>query len=217
MKKLVVLFIILSFALPSEAFFWNKKNKALENELQGKGYAGNLPDIEEKSEQRKQKIKVTTPVYTPQDNFDNPSDLKPVPKDNPAFIDIIQKKDKTSQYVNDANYIIPMLEKLYDCIDDGENLQLFVSKANVLTANADYLIEKYSGKPESYYESYKKLSEVNRYTKTIMTLRREAVTYQKYLAYQESGSIYNPANIEQQLDYLKDEIKSAILLLREEN
>ena len=50
-----------------------------------------------------------------------------------------------------------------------------------------------------------------------MTLRREAVTYQKYLAYQESGSIYNPANIEQQLDYLKDEIKSAILLLREEN
>ena len=77
-------------------------------------------------------------------------------------------------------------------------------------------MEKYDGKPESYYESFRKLTEVNRYTKTLMTLRKEAVQYQRYLAYTESGSIYNPANIEQQLEYLKEEINSAILLLREE-
>ena len=214
MKKLVALLIVLSFALPSQAFFWNKKSKALEKELQGKGYAGSLPDIESKVQ--KSKPKAAEPVFTPSDGFDNPSDLKPVPKDNPAFIDIIQKKDKTSQYTNDSNNIIPMLEKLYDCIDNNESLQLFVSKANVLTTNLDYFIEKYNGKPEGYYESYRQLSEVNRYTKTIMTLRREAVTYQRYLAYQESGSIYNPANIEQQLEYLKEELNKAILLLREE-
>ena len=110
-----------------------------------------------------------------------------------------------------------MLEKLYDCIDENESLQLFISKANLLTSNVDYLIQKYDGKPESYYESFIKLVEVNRYTKSIMTLRREAVQYQRFLAYSESGSIYNPTNIEQQLDYLKEEINSAILLLREEN
>ena len=197
----------MSFALPSHAFFWNKKDKALEKELQGKGYAGTLPNLGDKIE--KTKTKVTTPIFESQDGFNNPSDLKPVPKDNPAFINIIQKKDKTSEFTNDAAEIIPMLEKLVDCIDDNENLQLFITKANLLTLNIDNLTEKYNGKPESYYESFRKLQEVNRYVKSIAALRREAVTYQRYLAYSSSGSIYNPDNIN-----LLEELNSAILLLR---
>ena len=215
MKKIVALLIIMSFALPSHAFFWNKKNKALQQELQGKGYAGTLPDIGG-GRQGVPKTKTSKPAFESQNGFDNPSELKPVPKDNPAFVDIIQKKDKTSEYSKDASVIIPMLEKLYDCIDENENLQLFITKANLLTINIDHLADKYYDKPEGYYESFKKLQEVNRYTKSIMTLRREAVVYQKYLAYSESGSIYNPENINQQLEYLKEEINSAILLLREE-
>ena len=202
----------MSFALPSHAFFWNKKDKALEKELQGKVYAGTLPNLGDKIE--KTKTKVTTPIFESQDGFNNPADLKPVPKDNPAFINIIQKKDKTSEFTNDAAEIIPMLEKLVDCIDDNENLQLFITKANLLTLNIDNLTEKYNGKPESYYESFRKLQEVNRYVKSIAALRREAVTYQRYLAYSSSGSIYNPDNINQQLQYLLEELNSAILLLR---
>lgn len=214
MKKFFICLIIMSFALPSHAFFWNKKDKALEKELQGKGYAGTLPNLGDKIE--KSKTKVTTPIFESQDGFNNPSDLKPVPKDNPAFINIIQKKDKTSEFTNDAAEIIPMLEKLVDCIDDNENLQLFITKANLLTLNIDNLTEKYNGKPESYYESFRKLQEVNRYVKSIAALRREAVTYQRYLAYSSSGSIYNPDNINQQLQYLLEELNSAILLLRSE-
>ena len=212
MKKFFICLIIMSFALPSHAFFWNKKDKALEKELQGKGYAGTLPNLGDKIE--KTKTKVTTPIFESQDGFNNPSDLKPVPKDNPAFINIIQKKDKTSEFTNDAAEIIPMLEKLVDCIDDNENLQLFITKANLLTLNIDNLTEKYNGKPESYYESFRKLQEVNRYVKSIAALRREAVTYQRYLAYSSSGPIYNPDNINQQLQYLLEELNSAILLLR---
>lgn len=204
----------MSFALPSNAFFWNKKDKALERELEGKGYAGTLPNIGDKIE--KSKTKVTTPIFESQDGFDNPADLKPVPKDNPAFINIIQKKDKNSQFVDDASEIIPMLEKLVDCIEDNENVQLFVTKANLLSLNIDNLSVKYKGKPESYYESFRKLEDVNRYVKSISLLRKEALTYQRYLAYSESGSIYNPENIAQQLEYLKDELNTAILMLREE-
>ncbi len=214
MKKFLICLIVMSFCLPSHAFFWNKKNKALEKELQGKGYAGTLPNLENKIE--KSKTKVVTPIFESQDGFNDPSDLKPVPKDNPAFINIIQKKDKTSQFLNDANEVIPMLEKLVDCIEDNESLQLFITKANLLTLNIDNLTEKYNGKPESFFESFRKLQEVNRYVKSISQLRREAVTYQRYLAYSESGSIYNPENINQQLEYLLEELNSAILLLREE-
>lgn len=206
--------LLLTIALPSDAAFWNKKNKALEQELQGKGYAGNLPEIGEKIE--RSKTKVTTPVFEAQEGFDDPAELKPTPKDNPAFVNIILKKDKSSPFVNDANEIIPMLEKLVDCIEDNESLQLFITKANLLTLNVDNLTEKYNGKPESYYESFRKLQEVNRYVKSIALLRKEAVTYQRYLAYSESGSIYNPENINQQLQYLLEELNTAILLLREE-
>ena len=215
MKKFLICLIVMSFALPSNAFFWNKKDKALEQELQGKGYAGRLPDIG-KSKQE-QKTQTTKPFFESKEGFDSPEDLKPVPRDNPAFVDIIMHQDKTSEYVKDANELIPMLEKLYDSIDDDENLQLFVTKANMLTMNIDHLMRKYDGEPESYYESFKKLAEVNRYVKSISTLRREAITYQRYLAYTESGSIYNPENINQQLSYLKEELTKTILLLREEN
>jgi len=214
MKKYIILLIIMSFALPSHAFFWNKKNKALEKELQGKGYAGTLPNIDDAF--AKSKTKPAKPILETQETFSDPSELKPVPRDNPAFVNIIQKKDKASEYANDANNMISILEKLVDCIEDNENVQLFITKANVLTMNIDYLSEKYNGKPESYYESFKKLQEVNRYTKTISTLRREALVYQRFLAYSESGSIYNPENINQQLEYLKEEINSAILLLKED-
>ena len=215
MKKFLVCLILLSISLPSHAFFWNKKDKALEKELQGKGYAGTLPDIGEKIE--KSKTKVTTPIFESQEGFDDPSELKPVPKDNPAFINIIQKKDKNSEFVDDANEIIPMLEKLVDCIEDNESLQLFITKANLLTLNIDSLAKKYDGKPESFYESFRKLQEVNRYVKSISLLRKEAVTYQRYLAYSESGSIYNPENIANQLQYLLEELNTVILLLREES
>lgn len=213
MKKIILCIIALSISLPSHAWFWDKKDKALEAELQGKGYAGSLPDLN-KNQPKKQKV--ATPIFESQKNFSDPADLKPVPKDNPAFINIISKKDKTSAYIIDANEIIPLIERLADTIEDESGVQLFVTRANVLTMNLDHLSKKYEGQPESYYESFKKLMEVNRFVKTIAQLRREAVTYQRYLAYQSTGSIYNPENINQQLQYLLEELNSAVILLKQE-
>ena len=96
------------------------------------------------------------------------------------------------------------------------SISIDVFNSPVITLNIDNLAQKYDGKPESYFESFRKLQEVNRYVKSISTLRREAVTYQRYLAYSSSGSVYNPENIQQQLQYLLEEINSTILLLREE-
>lgn len=214
MKKFLICLIILNIALPSYAWFWEKKDKVLEAELQGKGYAGTLPDLTTKHKPKEQKV--TTPLFESKKDFSDPSDLKPVPKDNPAFINIISKKDKTSNYITDANYIIPLIEKLVNTIEDEETLQLFITRANVLTMNLDHLIKKYDGQPESYYESFKKLTEINQAVKTISQLRREAVTYQRYLAYQSTGSIYNPENINQQLQYLLEELNTAIILLKQE-
>ena len=215
MKKFILCLIALSFALPSFAWPWDKVDKALEAELEGKGYAGTLPNLNKVFQ--KKEHKVTKPVFESQKGFDDPADLKPVPRDNPAFINIISKKDKTSKYIIDANEMIPLIEKLADTIEEEGSVQLFVTRANVLTMNIDYLMKKYDGQPESYYESFKKLVEVNQYVKSISTLRREAVTYQRYLAYQSTGSIYNPENINQQLQYLLNELNTAIIMLKQED
>lgn len=215
MKKVLLCFILLTFALPSHAWIWDKKDKALEAELQGKGYAGTLPELNKNLKPKQEKA--TTPIFESQKGFNNPSDLKPVPKDNPAFINIVSKQDKTSTYVIDANEIIPMIEKLADSIEENANVQLFVTRANVLSMNLDHLQTKYNGQPESYYESFKKLMEINQYVKTLAQLRREAVTYQRYLAYQSTGSVYNPENINQQLQYLLEELNTAVIMLKQES
>ena len=213
MKKFVLCLILLTTALPSQAWFWDKKDKALEAELQGKGYAGTLPKLNKNLKPKEEKV--VTPIFESQKGFNNPSDLKPVPKENPAFINIISKKDKTSTYIIDANEIIPLIERLADTIEEESSTQLFITRANVLAMNLDHLQTKYDGQPESYYESFKKLMEINQFVKTISQLRREAVTYQRYLAYQTTGSIYNPDNINQQLQYLLEELNTAVILLKQ--
>ena len=110
-----------------------------------------------------------------------------------------------------------MIEKLADSIEENANVQLFVTRANVLSMNLDHLQTKYNGQPESYYESFKKLMEINQYVKTLAQLRREAVTYQRYLAYQSTGSVYNPENINQQLQYLLEELNTAVIMLKQES
>ena len=72
-----------------------------------------MPNLEKVFQKKEQKV--TTPLFESQKGFNDPSDLKPVPKDNPAFINIISKKDKTSKYVIDANEIIP-LRKQHGCL-----------------------------------------------------------------------------------------------------
>lgn len=213
MRKLILCLIALSLALPSQAWWWDKKDKNLEREMEGKGYAGTLPDL---GKSFKKEDKVATPIYESQKDFGDPADLKPVPEDNPAFINIISKKDKTSKYIVDAKEIIPLLERLAETIEDDANIQLFVTRANIVTMNLDHFSQKYEGQPEYYYESFKKLMVLNRYVKTIAELRREAVTYQRYLSYQASGSIYNPENINQQLQYLLEEINATIIMLKQE-
>ena len=214
MKKLVLIFILFGCTLPSNAWIWDKKDKTLEAELQGKGYAGTLPKLNKNIKPKEEKV--VTPIFESQKGFNDPSDLKPVPDDNPAFINIISKNDKTSQYIIDAKEMITLIERLADTIEDEANIQLFVTRANVLTMNLDHLKDKYNGQPESYYLSFKKLMEINQAVKTIAQLRREAVTYQRYLAYQSTGSIYNPENINQQLQYLLEELNSAVILLKQE-
>ena len=208
MKKLFAIIFIAFFCLPVKK---KKKNPAFD----GMGYVGTLPDLTRQYQPTEPKS--TKPVIEQVENFHSSDQVKPIPRDNPAFVNIILKQDKTTRYVNDINEFIPMLEKIYDSIEDGENVQLFNAKVYFFNKNADYLRDKYVEKPEGEYISFKKLMELSTHAKSIALLRAEAQKYNPYLAYSGAGYIYDPDNITQQLEYLKKEVEQAILLLRDTN
>lgn len=208
MKKLFAIIFIAFFCLP---VYGAKKNPAFD----GMGYVGTLPDLTRQYQPTEPKS--TKPVIEQVENFHSSDQVKPIPRDNPAFVNIILKQDKTTRYVNDINEFIPMLEKIYDSIEDGENVQLFNAKVYFFNKNADYLRDKYVEKPEGEYISFKKLMELSTHAKSIALLRSEAQKYNPYLAYSGVGYIYDPDNITQQLEYLKKEVEQAILLLRDAN
>lgn len=204
---ILILLIILVFQFnPTEA-----KDKP-EN-FEGRGYVGTLPDLNREYEIKE--VKKTPPEAKPSKDFNTESELKPAPKDNPAFVNIILKTDKTSQYTNDINEFIPILEDMYDLIDENSNVQLFNAKVYYFNKSADYLRDKYKNKPESQFVSFKRLMELNTHAKSIALLRNEAEKYNPYLSYGSSGYIYNPNNISEQLDFLKTEINQTILILKD--
>lgn len=183
------------------------------NVLEQKGYTGTLPDILDKFQTTKPEK--GTPIFEAEEGFDDPDKLKPIPRDNPAFVDIILKKDKTSTYVNDINRIIIQVEDLMNCIENQEDVQRFVAKATTLDFSIGALRKRYEGKPESYYISYTKLMTIALRAKSIAELRREGAEYNKYLAYQSAGAIYAPDNINKELKYFLEELQEVLKILRE--
>ena len=99
-----------------------------------------LPDLTREYEAKDSN---STPEVQPAKDFNSEKALKPVPRDNPAFVNIILKSDKTSQYINDLNEFIPMLENIVDIIDDEENVQVFNAKVYYFNKSADYFKDKY--------------------------------------------------------------------------
>lgn len=198
---------------------YSKDNKL---PVDGKGYVGTLPELtrdygakesESDEDNPEEQAKSVKPIESK--DFNSENEIKPAPIDDPAFVNIILKTDKTSKYANDLNEFIIMLEGLYDAIDNNANVQLFNAKVYYFNRNVDDFRDRYSGKPESNYISYKRIMELNAHTKSVALLRTEAEKYNPYLSYGSAGYIYNPNNITEQLGYLKTEIQQTIILLRE--
>lgn len=187
--------------------------------VEGKGYVGNLPVLTRNYGSNEEATN-NTPVSVspiPSKDFNSEREIKPAPIEDPSFVNIILKTDKTSKYANDLNELILILEEIYDMIDENKNVQIFNAKVYYFNKSVDYFRDKYANKPESQFVSYKRLMELNTHSRSICLLRTEAERYNPYLSYGSEGYIYNPNNIQEQLGYLKNEIRQTILLLRESN
>ena len=183
MRKVLVLVIACMILSVQASYSWGwfkkKEEPVSDNVMDNPGYNGTLPDLNKNYKLPDEKV--VTPIYESDEDFTDPSTLKPVPRNNPAFVNIILKSDKSSSYLNDINDMIGYVEKLIESIENQESDQLFIAKARVFKFKVDYLKKLYEGKSESYYASYKQLQRTGAHTDAIATLRQEAVIYKKYL------------------------------------
>lgn len=213
MKKIFILFLII-FCMTPAAFAGIFKKKTPKLVIpEGSGYVGTLPDIESGFPQSQ--TEETSPAFEYKDGFNDPYSIKPAPKNNPSFVNIIMKKDKTSQYVNDLNYIVAIIEDLQTDIENNQDVQKFNAQSYFLKENVEYFRDKYKDKAEGSYISYRKLLQLNSHVQTIAQLRLESEAYSPYLSAQGSGNLFTENNIDNQLDYLLKEIKSTLVVLKQ--
>jgi len=206
MKRFFILILIFVFGLlPISA-----KEEKFEDI---KGYNDKLPDIPAHfSMYQEQEIE---PTFEIDEDFNDPYRVKPAPRDNPSFINIILKQDKTSQFVNDINELIFIVEKIEKTIEEGSNLQVFTARAYNLQKYIEFFKNKYENKPESSFASYRKVMDLNSEVQALAALRREKEVYSPYVLSASNGNVFSQNNIEQQTEYLLENIRSTLIIMKE--
>lgn len=231
MKKFLTIILLINFiCLPVYSFGKSSKSRTefqeqTENtekpqkvkkgmdEMDTKGYTGTLPNIPSHFQMyQEQEVE---PTFEVDDNFNDPYKIKPAPRDNPSFINIILKQDKASQYINELNELIFIIEKLEKTIEEESNLQVFVARAYNLDKYVEFFHDKYENKPESSYASYKKVMQLNSEVQALAALRREKEVYSPYVVSSSNGNAFSENNINLQTEYLLENIKSTLIILKE--
>ena len=182
----------------------------------GAGYKGSLPDINAQFESKRQSEgQLTKPIFNTSGIQNNNPNFKKAPRENPQYIDIILKKDKTSPYINDLNDVIVILEKMKKCIDNNGNVQKFNAIASSIIDHADFMAQKYANKPEQYYISFVKLQNIAAEARSLATLRCESQVYIKYLTYQGEGQVYSKDSINRQIELFREQLDITIRILKD--
>ena len=216
MKKFIALLIVLGIALPVYPFSFgkkkNKKGEPLSSEVQS-GYEGQLPNIEAEFDYLRPGVQ-SKDVYKVNEKA-KIEDLIPSPRQEKMYIDIIKKKDKTSNYIYDVNDIVLALEKLKVTLIQGLKTSVFNAQVSYFIDLAYYLQREYANKPEASYISYKRIMELSNQAYNVAVLRREASYYGKYLSYGDEGYIYSPEYVNEQMQYLLKSINEILPILKD--
>lgn len=204
-----------SIGVKKEKFsFFKRKNKEQEEK---KGYYGSLPDINKELQYKKQQSSKTssqTDLKMPQDEKLNEENLKPAPFDDSLFLDMVIKKEKNSEYINDIQKIKFALNNLKKCLEENGNIQRFNGCVNVLELYVQNLKKKYDNKNESYKESYIELLNTNYYAKLLGNLKYDANYYARYVPVNEGQ--YSENNILSKEEDLLNRINRTLFLLNNE-
>ena len=182
----------------------------------GAGYVGTLPNIEaEFNYLKKQSSEQAMAPYTVEQlDKENEEKLRPVPRENDNYVDIIIKKDKTTKYLYDVNNVILILEKLRRCLNTNQDIQKFNAIVSNLIDNVEYIRVEYKDKPESNYLSYNRLILISQQARDVANFRTQGLASQKYLPYTSSNNVYTKEALNTKLEDLLSSVNETIFILK---
>ncbi len=182
----------------------------------GAGYVGTLPNVEaEFNHLKKQSSEKSMAPYTiEQLDKQNEQKLKPIPREDDSYVDIIIKKDKTTKYLKDVNQVIIILEKLRKCLNTNQDIQKFNAIVSNLIDNVEYIKAEYRDKPESNYLSYNRLQVVSQQARETANFRTQGYANQKYMPYSSENNAYTKEALDNKLEALLVEVNETIFILK---
>ncbi len=181
------------------------------------GYYGSLPNINQDFSYKKQGSTTSTQdvdAMLPKENMED-KDLKPAPYDDSLFLDVIVKKEKASNYVNDVQKTKLALANLKKCIEENGDIQRFNGCVNMVELYSKNLQKKYENKSDSLRESYIDILNTNYHAKVLGNLLYDANYYSRYIPTAEGK--YSKQNIENKKQDLLKRINKTLFLIANES
>ena len=200
-----------------KGFFSKFKKEKKSNPEEQTGYYGTLPNISRDFAYKKQVANTTSEIdakIPTKEELDN-ENLKPAPFDDALFLDVIVKKEKNSQYVNDIQKTKFALNNLKKCIEEQGDIQRFNACVNVIDLYVQNLKTKYKDKSESLKESYIDILSTNYYAKLLGNLMYDANYYSRYIPTNQGK--YSKENIANEQKELLAKINKTIFLINNES
>lgn len=182
----------------------------------GAGYVGTLPNIDAEFAYLRKKVpeKAQAPFSVNELDKQNEEKLKPIPREDDTYIDIIVKKDKTTKYLKDVNGVIVVLEKLRKCLNTNQDIQMFNAIVSNLIDNVEYIKTEYKDKPEENYLSYNRLILMSSQARDVANFRTQGYARQKYQPYTSADNIYTKENLDEKLENLLVNVNETLFILK---
>ena len=179
------------------------------------GYYGTLPNIDQDFNYKKRTVNPTSAQdgIVP-DEIPNKEDLKEAPTNDSLFLDMIIKKEKASNYVNDIQKTKLALTNLKKCIEEQGDIQRFNGCVNMVELYSKNLETKYKNKSDSLRESYIDILNTNYHAKVLGNLLYDANYYARYIPTNQGK--YSRENIENKKQDLLKRINKTLFLIANE-
>ena len=181
------------------------------------GYYGSLPDIEKdfKYKQQSSNSSIRDDLKVIDENEIENQELKKAPYDDTLFLDVIIKKEKASNYINDVQKTKFALNNLKKCLEEQGDIQRFNGCVNMIDMLVKNLKNKYENTSDSLRESYVDILNTNYHAKTLGNLRYDANYYSRYIPTQQGK--YSKENILLEQEKLLNLVNKTIFLINQES
>lgn len=191
--------------------------------LQGSGYVGDLPNIDEYFQSDRDanaQLNTFIDMYKPNQNLLKPpaldaeslkKQLAPANRTN-AQIKVLRPA-KLPAYYDDLLVLKPSILKLKDSTLNSSDVQTFAACVNIQKFYMDNFLEKYKNAPESKQDIYNSVREINSYAQAAAQQWNASAENIKFVSYSSFNGAYQPIVIKEKLNVLDKKLDRLIKLM----